>query len=90
MKYGGKMGGIVRWSELLDPESWDIMPPMGIINEKTGTVNVYELLPEQGDMLVITNHGTHFEVRHYNVLEPPLGLTEDDVARIQEGLMTWH
>lgn len=63
---------------------------MSGIDEKTGTVNVYELLPVQGDCIVITNRGTHFEIRHHHWTWPPLLLTDDDIELLKQGRITWN
>lgn len=60
------------------------------IDEKNGTVNVYELLPEPGDSLMIVNCGTHFEIRHHHWTTPPLMLTDEDVDKLKQGLITWN
>lgn len=74
-----------------DPTSWDTMPPMSDgIDEKTGMVNVYQLLPEPGDSLMIVNCGTHFEIRHHHWTTPPLVLTEQDIEKLKQGLITWN
>lgn len=62
-----------------------------VINQQTGTVNVYKLLPRPGDSILIVNLGTHFEVRHQTVpVTPTLYLTEDDVERIRNGTMVFN
>ena len=60
------------------------------VDVKRGTVNVYELLPEQGDSLMIVNCGTHYEIRHHHWSVPPLLLTDDDIERLKEGRITWN
>lgn len=60
------------------------------VDKKTGTINCYELLPELGDSVTITNLGTHYELRHYHWEEPPLLLTEEEVDQIRAGHMIWH
>lgn len=63
---------------------------MSVIDEETGTVNVYELLPEEGDTIVITNYGTHYEIRHHHWSYPPLLLTDGDIEQLKQGLITWN
>ena len=64
------------------------------IDEKTGLVDVYALLPEQGDSLMIVNCGDHFEMRHHrwsmSGQKPPLMLTEQDIERLRQGAITWN
>lgn len=61
------------------------------INQQTGMVNVYKLLPNPGDSLLIVNCGTHFEVRHQQVSPTPtLYLTDEDIERIRDGTMIWN
>lgn len=61
------------------------------IDENTGTINVYKLLPNPGDSLLIVNCGTHFEVRHQNVPAiPTLHLTHEEVELLRQGLITWN
>ena len=63
---------------------------MSAIDEKTGTVNVYDLLPAHGDMIVITNCGDHFEIRHHHFTWPPLLLTDEDIEQLRQGRITWN
>lgn len=60
------------------------------IDQKRGTINVRELLPEHGDSLVVTNCGTHYEVKHLNWTQPPLSLTDDDIDALVSGKVVWH
>lgn len=60
------------------------------VNKKTGTINCYELLPEVGDSVTITNLGTHFELRQYHWSNPPLLLTDEEIERLKAGHITWH
>ena len=60
------------------------------IDQKTGMVNVYELLPEQGDSIMIVNCGTHFELHHHHWEQPPLVLTEEDIEAIRSGRVVWN
>lgn len=61
------------------------------IDQETGTVNVYRLLPEIGDALLIVNCGTHFEVRHQRVAPVgTLGLTEAEIEDIRQGKIVWN
>lgn len=85
-----------------DPTSWDTIDMTGVerrtrgtpvsqgIDKKKGVINCYELLPELGDSVTITNFGTHFELRHYHWSNPPLLLTDDEMEMIKTGHMTWH
>jgi hypothetical protein len=63
------------------------------INEETGTVNVFELLPDAGDSIMIINCGDHFELRHHkwnSLPHPPLHLTEHDIELLKAGHITWN
>jgi len=63
------------------------------INEETGHVDVYALLPNAGDSVMIVNCGDHFEVRHHSWSpggEPPLYLTDEDIERLKQGVITWN
>lgn len=60
------------------------------INEKTGTIDVYELCPERGDSVMIVNCGTHFEVRQHFWEQQSLFLTDDDIERLKQGIIIWH
>lgn len=60
------------------------------IDNKAGTVNVYKLLPQPGDAIIITNCGTHFEIKHMHVDLPPLYLTDEDIEILTQGRMVWH
>lgn len=71
----------------------DILTHMDGIDYKKGIINVYSLLPETGDSLMIINHGTHFEIRQHSWTvhsAPPLHLTDDDLDRLRQGLITWN
>lgn len=60
------------------------------IDEKNGTVNVYELLPEPGDSVMIVNCGSHFEVRHHHWEKQPFHLTAEDIEKLKQGHITWN
>lgn len=60
------------------------------INQHTGDVNVYELLPEQGDSLMVVNCGTHFEIRYHRWESPPLTLTDEDIDGLKEGRIKFN
>lgn len=60
------------------------------IDQKTGTINIHELLPEQGDSLMVTNRGTHYEVKHLSWTKPPLCLTDEDIDALVTGKVIWH
>jgi hypothetical protein len=60
------------------------------IDQKTGTINVYELCPEVGDSIMVVNCGTHFEIRHHHWTVPPLALTDDDIEDLKAGRVIWH
>lgn len=60
------------------------------IDEHTGTVNVYKLCPEAGDTIMIVNCGTHYEIRHQHWEQTPLGLTDQDIEFMKQGLIVWN
>lgn len=60
------------------------------INETAGTIAVYELLPNAGDALTVTNRGTHYEIRYHQFELPPLKLTDEDIESILGGSIVWH
>lgn len=60
------------------------------IDQKTGTINVYDLLPNPGDSVMVVNCGTHFEIRHHHWSTPPLILTDDDIEDLKAGRVIWH
>ena len=63
------------------------------IDEENGIVDVYRLLPEQGDSVMIVNCGTHFEVRHHrwSVQQvPTMELTPHDIELLKQGRIRWH
>lgn len=60
------------------------------IDEKTGTVNVHELCPEPGDSIMVVNCGSHYEVRHHHWDSRPLGLTDEDIDDLKQGLIVWN
>ena len=56
----------------------------------SGRINLYEMLPTEGDMLVVQNCGDHFEIRHHHWAYPPLLLTDLDIDLLKQGLITWN
>ena len=81
----------IKWSVLQDPTSWDTMHRVSEpIDQKQGTVNVYELLPEPGDSMMIVNCGTHYEIRHHHWARPPLVLTDEDIEKLKQGRIIWN
>lgn len=92
---------MIQWSVLLDPDSWDIMPPEGSrqkdahvsrqgIDEKSGTLNLYDLIPEQGDSLMVVNCGSHFEIRYHHWELGALKLTDEEVEDLKAGRITFN
>ena len=69
--------------------------PMAVdgIDEETGLVDVYALLPEHGDSVMIVNCGDHFEMRKHCwsiTGQPPLILTDQDLTFLKQGRITWN
>jgi len=60
------------------------------IDEKTGTLNVYQLLPEQGDSLMVVNCGDHYEIKRHRWTIEPIFLTDEDIAYLKAGTIVWH
>lgn len=63
------------------------------IDEKTGTINVYELLPAPGDSIMVVNCGSHFEIRHHHWAvagTPPIHLTDEDIKRLKANQIVWN
>lgn len=63
------------------------------IDEENGIVDVYKLLPDCGDSVMIVNCGDHFEVRHHKWSlnpVPPIELTQQDIELLKRGLITWN
>lgn len=63
------------------------------IDEEAGTLDVYAMLPEPGDSVMIVNCGDHFEIRHHSWKPngiPPLYLTEQDIERLKHGVIVWN
>ena len=61
------------------------------IDRKKGTINLYELLPEKGDMLTITNCGNRFEIRHQHwELNSGIYLTDEDIENLKQGSIVWN
>jgi hypothetical protein len=67
-----------------------MIQPMSVINQKTGSFNVYEALPEDGDTIIITNCGSHFEIKYHHWSTPPLLLTDTDIELLKQGRITWN
>ncbi len=59
-------------------------------NEETGMIDVYKLLPEQGDSVMVVNCGDHFEIRHHHFGPEPLLLTDQDIELLKRGHITWN
>ena len=63
------------------------------IDEETGMVDVYTLLPKAGDSVMIVNCGDHFELRQHTWAvqnAPPLYLTDEDITRLKQGSIVWN
>jgi hypothetical protein len=63
------------------------------IDKETGVIDVYALLPEKGDSVMIVNCGDHFEIKHHSWSQssvPPIFLTEEDIRFIQQGRIVWN
>ena len=60
------------------------------IDEKTGTVQVYKLLPNPGDSIMIVNCGDHFEVRYHHWEEHPVELTLQEIEDLKRGHIIWN
>jgi hypothetical protein len=63
------------------------------IDEKNGTVNVHELLPDPGDSVMIVNCGDYYEVRHHKWsvgATPAICLTDEDIEHLKQGSITWN
>jgi hypothetical protein len=65
---------------------------MSGMNDKTGRINLYQMLPESGDILVVQNCGDHFNIQHYNVFAapPPLLLTDEEIIKLRQGQIVWN
>lgn len=61
---------------------------MSLFDEKTGTVKVRELAPEQGDLVYIENLGTHYEITVHRASD--LALTDEDIARLRAGAILFN
>jgi hypothetical protein len=63
-----------------------------VIDEETGMIDVYGLLPNQGDSVLIVNCGSHFELRASSGLHYPAGLTltAEEIERLKERRIVWH
>jgi hypothetical protein len=60
------------------------------VDHKNGIIYLHDLLPDAGDTVTVTNNGTHYELRCYHWSAPVLLLTDEDIARLSEGLITFH
>jgi hypothetical protein len=63
------------------------------IDEETGMVDVYTLLPNPGDSVMIVNCGDRFEVRQHSWVKGEGGmlmLTEEDIDKLTEGRIVWN
>jgi len=66
---------------------------VNVIDEEDGTVNVYKLLPNPGDSVMIVNCGNRFEIRHHSWVEGEGGmlmLTEEDIDKLTAGRIVWN
>jgi hypothetical protein len=59
-------------------------------DDKLGSIDLYELLPLEGDTLIVQNCGDHFEINHHHWTKPPLLLTDRDIEQLKQGLITWN
>jgi len=63
------------------------------IDDKTGLVDVFTLLPKPGDSVMIVNCGDHYEMRQHSWTvtgAPPLLLTDHDIEQLKQGIITWN
>ena len=60
------------------------------IETVTGLVNVKQLAPAEGDAIVVVNCGTHYEIRYYQLVQPGLELTEEDIQNLMAGRVTFN
>lgn len=60
------------------------------IDSDTGDINIYDLLPEPGDSMMVVNCGTHYEIQRHSWSPPPLYLTDEDIEKIKQGRITWN
>ena len=51
-------------------------------------MNVYKLCPEVGDSIMVVNCGDHFELRHHHWMTEPLLLTDEDITKLKQGILT--
>lgn len=60
------------------------------IETETDLVNVKRLAPSEGDAIVVVNCGTHYEIRYYQVVQPALELTEEDINNLMAGTICFN
>lgn len=61
------------------------------IDKKRGLINVYEMLPEKGDMITVVNCGSHYEIRHQHLgLQSGMYLTDEDIENLKQGSIVWN
>lgn len=61
-----------------------------LVDPDAGSLNLYELLPMQGDSMWVMNCGDHYEIRYYRVVGPALTLTADDIEALKNGEITFQ
>lgn len=63
------------------------------IDTKNGIIHLYEVIPNEGDSVMIVNCGDHLEFRQHSWQDsavPPIFLTEEEIDWLREGRITWN
>lgn len=58
-----------------------------------GMLNVWRMLRNQGDSVLVVHCGDHFELRcHRFEVQPypPMHLTDDDIEHLKQGSIVWN
>lgn len=54
------------------------------------SLDLYEMMPEPGDKIMVVNTGHSFEVYVIDIQEPPLTLTHDEIEALTRGEITFQ
>lgn len=60
------------------------------LDEKKGIIHLHEVIPNEGDSLLVVNTGERFEFRQQSWLRPPFDLTADEIVRLKAGTIVFN
>lgn len=61
-----------------------------VMSEKPQAVILQDMIPNEGDSIMIVNCGDYYEMHSNSRTPHPLVLTETDIERLKQGLIVWN